>query len=197
MADSPVKKAPTPFVLDPKVSSEATGTKRPFLDVHLIKQTAASLWMPDGTTEDEKVVLIKSALAMLQGIKPTDEIEGMLASQMVGTHSAAMECLRRAMIPSQTFAGRDQSLKHAAKLLAIYTRQIEALNKHRGKGQQKVTVEHVHVEAGAQAVVGNIGTSQGLANSAPQSDASPKTISYSPAKTLKLPVRAREKQRKT
>jgi hypothetical protein len=33
---------------------------------------------------------------------------------------------------------------------------LDALNKHRGKGQQKVTVEHVHVHAGGQAVVGTI-----------------------------------------
>lgn len=31
---------------------------------------------------------------------------------------------------------------------------LEALNRHRGKGQQKVAVEHVHVHAGGQAVVG-------------------------------------------
>ena len=33
---------------------------------------------------------------------------------------------------------------------------LDALNKHRGKGQQKVTVEHVHVHQGGQAVVGTI-----------------------------------------
>ena len=33
---------------------------------------------------------------------------------------------------------------------------LDALNKHRGKGQQKVTVEHVHVHAGGQAVVGTV-----------------------------------------
>jgi hypothetical protein len=33
---------------------------------------------------------------------------------------------------------------------------LEALNRHRGKGQQKVTVEHVHVHAGGQAVVGMV-----------------------------------------
>lgn len=33
---------------------------------------------------------------------------------------------------------------------------MDALNKHRGKGQQKVTVEHVHVSHGGQAIVGNI-----------------------------------------
>lgn len=33
---------------------------------------------------------------------------------------------------------------------------LDALNKHRGKDQQKVTVEHVHVHAGGQAVVGTV-----------------------------------------
>jgi hypothetical protein len=38
---------------------------------------------------------------------------------------------------------------------------IEALNRHRGKGQQKGTVEHVHVHAGGQAVVGMVRGSGG------------------------------------
>ena len=36
---------------------------------------------------------------------------------------------------------------------------IEALDKHRGKGKQKITVEYVNVEAGGQAIVGNVATS--------------------------------------
>ena len=40
---------------------------------------------------------------------------------------------------------------------------LEALNKHRGKGQQKVTVEHVHVHQGGQAIVGRIHTEKMLA----------------------------------
>jgi hypothetical protein len=31
---------------------------------------------------------------------------------------------------------------------------LDALNRHRGKAQQKITVEHVHVNSGGQAVVG-------------------------------------------
>jgi hypothetical protein len=31
---------------------------------------------------------------------------------------------------------------------------LDALNRQRGKGQQKVTVEHVHVHSGGQVVVG-------------------------------------------
>jgi hypothetical protein len=37
-----------------------------------------------------------------------------------------------------------------------YATLLEALNRHRGKGQQKVTVEHVHVHEGGQAIVGNL-----------------------------------------
>ena len=33
---------------------------------------------------------------------------------------------------------------------------LDALSKHRGKGQQVVRVEHVTVQAGGQAIVGNV-----------------------------------------
>ena len=80
----------------------------------------------------------------------------MLAVQMVGAHEAAMECLRRAMLGNQSPEGRDLNLKHAAKLMGIYERQVAALDKHRGRGQQNVTVKYVHVAEGGQAIVGNV-----------------------------------------
>ena len=126
---------------------------------------------------------------MLEGIKPQDEIEGMLAAQMVATHSAAMECLRRAMIQNQPALGREQNLKHAAKLLSIYSRQIETLDKHRGKGQQKITVEHVTVEAGGQAMVGHIETGK------PQKQRSKlraKAIPNNPGETIDMGVAVKE-----
>ena len=87
-------------------------------------------------------------------------MEGMLAAQLVACHNASMECYRRAMIDEQTFEGRQDSLNQANKLSRTYATLLEALNRHRGKGQQKVTVEHVHVHDGGQAVVGNV-THQG------------------------------------
>src|ERR1700687_1072503 len=67
-----------------------------------------------------------------------------------------MECYRRAMIGEQTFEGRRENLSQANKLSRTYATLLEALNRHRGKGQQKVTVEHVHVYQGGQAIVGNV-----------------------------------------
>jgi hypothetical protein len=42
------------------------------------------------------------------------------------------------------------------KLVRTFTVQMEALNRHRSKGQQKMTVEHVHIHEGGQAIVGNV-----------------------------------------
>ena len=72
-----------------------------------------------------------------------------------------MECYRRAMLREQTFEGHRENLSQANKLSRTYAVLLDALNRHRGKGQQKVTVEHVHVHAGGQAVVGSIETPGG------------------------------------
>ena len=53
---------------------------------------------------------------------------------------------------------RDLNLKHAAKFLSMYARQVEVLDKRRGKGQQKMTIEYVNVEPGGQAIVGHVET---------------------------------------
>ena len=67
-----------------------------------------------------------------------------------------MECYRRAMLNAQTFEGRHENLSQANTLSRTYAVLLDTLNRHRGKGQQKVTVEHVHVHDGGKAIVGNV-----------------------------------------
>jgi hypothetical protein len=119
----------------------------------MTRQVAESLWLKYSDPEDQEKQ-ISAALAGLRGIGPKDELEGMMAAQLIAAYNAAMECYRRAMIPDQTFEGRRENLAQANKLSRTYATLLEALNRHRGKGQQKVTVEHVHVHSGGQAVVG-------------------------------------------
>ena len=178
----------------PEVVAEATGTDQLHLQQHLIDEVYRTLWIPKGLGEDEKSARIESAISLLRGIKPADEIEGMLAIQMVGTHSAAMICLARAMIEGQTFAGRDQSLKHASKLLAIYSRQIEVLDKHRGKGQQKVTVEYVHVAAGGQAMVGHIETGKTAGARGTGAEPEIKAITNDPGETIDMDLELKQSE---
>jgi hypothetical protein len=99
---------------------------------------------------------MESSLEAMAGIAPKDETEGMLAAQMVACHHAAMECFRRAMMSDVSFESRKLNLNFASKLTRTYALHLETLDKHRGKGQQKVTVEHVHVHQGGQAIVGTV-----------------------------------------
>ncbi len=126
------------------------------LETHKMNEVARLIHMPENLSEEKRNARIVRALDLYESLAPSDGLEGMLAAQMVGTHLAALECLRLAAVPQQSFAARDMNLKHATKLMALYGQQVGALNKHRGKGQQKVTVKHVHVQSGGQAIVGNV-----------------------------------------
>jgi hypothetical protein len=124
----------------------------------LVLQTVQTFWVsPFG--EEEKGRHYQAGLAALRGFKPRDELEGMLAAQMIGLHNAAMECMRRAMVADQPMECQNHLLAQANKLTRSYTLMMESLNRYRGKAtEQKVTVEHVHVHAGGQAIVGHVET---------------------------------------
>ena len=121
----------------------------------LANQAAQVLWLKHSDSEECDRQLAATVAALI-GIAPKDELESMMAAQLIAAHNAAMECYRRAMFAEQTFEGRRENLNQANKLSRTWAALLDALNKHRGKGQQKVTVEHVHVHRGGQAVVGTI-----------------------------------------
>ena len=98
----------------------------------------------------------KDALTVLSGIKPKNELEAMLSIQMVGTHNLAMEFMRRASLDDQSPIGINENVFRATKFSRTFVAQLEALNRCRNGGRQKVTVEHVHVHQGGQAIVGNV-----------------------------------------
>lgn len=126
------------------------------IEVRKINKIAAMIWLPKFLSEDEQNARIIRAIELYESLEPTDGAESMLVAQMVGVHSAALDCMRRVAIDGQTFEGRDQNLKHATKLMTLYAKQLETLSRRRGEGRQKITVEHVYVAAGGQAIVGNV-----------------------------------------
>ncbi|MEQ8341502.1 MAG: hypothetical protein RID15_04020 [Marinovum algicola] len=99
-------------------------------------------------------------LSVARGIQPRDELEAMLAVQMGAIHQATMMMARRfnhvENIPQQ-----DSAEKALNKLARTFATQMEALKRYRTGGQQKVTVEHVTVNEGGQAIVGNVEKSGG------------------------------------
>ncbi len=148
----------------------------------LINQACRSLWTAhsDETGVERQ---FQATLAAMMGIAPRDEVEGMLAAQMIAAHNASMECFRRAMIGEQSFEGRKENLTQANKLSRTYTMLLDALNRHRGKGQQRVTVEHVHVHQGGQAIVGAVQAGGGVPHEN-QRQPHAKAISHAPQPPL-------------
>jgi len=96
-----------------------------------------------------------SALALIRGMDPQNELETMLALQILAIHEATMTHARRVK-QAQTLAQMEYAERALNRFARTQVMQIEALKKLRGKGEQKVTVRHVHVHDGGQAVVGNV-----------------------------------------
>ena len=137
------------------------GSKLAVFNTSIAKQVAQALWLGDESPHAAADEPIDVAIAGVIGIAPQDEMEGMLAAQILAHYNASMECHRRAMLPGQTFEGRNSSLAYANRCSRTFVKLLDALNRHRGKAQQKVSVEHVHVHEGGQAIVGNVEQTSG------------------------------------
>jgi hypothetical protein len=92
----------------------------------------------------------------LMDLKPRDPIEGMLMSQIVVAHEAALDMYRRAWSqPPEYFEARCGYLRMADKAQRTLAMLTERLDRHRGAGQQSITVKHITVNAD-NAIVGNV-----------------------------------------
>jgi len=158
----------------------------------LYDQAAQTLWLKyaDAATVDQRAHALLHAMI---GIGPKDELEGMMSTQLLAAHNASMECFRRAMIADQMLDARRENLNQASKLSRTFAILLEALNRHRGKGQQRMTIEHVHVHPGGQAVVGVVEPQGGGDRGRTEEQAHAKSITHAPESPLRSPNKARDR----
>jgi hypothetical protein len=133
--------------------NDALGTLSPdFVRTSLLQLQAAAR-SPYGTISE---TAINAALAMVEAAAPRDEIEGALAVQMACCHAAAMAVLGK----MDSAFGSERRIaafgSTAARLLKVFAMQVEVLRRLRNGSQQYVRVEHVHVNEGGRAVIGNV-----------------------------------------
>jgi hypothetical protein len=118
----------------------------------MLADQVANVHARDGKANSRSMDFIWS---VIEGIEPRDQVEAMLAAQMAAVHMASMTFARR-LNHVQTIPQQDSAEKTLNKLMRTFTAQMEALRRYRTGGEQKVTVQHVHVNEGGQAVVGNV-----------------------------------------
>jgi hypothetical protein len=135
----------------------AFGTTELSVAEALLKQVLCIVQAGFGTALDASTANL--VLALMHRIAPKDELEAMLACQMIVAHVSAMDANRRALHAEQTPGGRQAYLSLARKLMTLFAAQMDALNRHRGKATiQRVIVERVIVGPAGQAVVESLKT---------------------------------------
>jgi hypothetical protein len=132
--------------------AQATGTKDDTLSTHFIMKAIYGC----GLMEDaQSIRSINAIMANMAEMGPLDASEGMLITQMIAVYNQVMKCMEYAA-KAQTMEITEKYINMATKLQRTFTAQMEALNRHRRKGAQKVVVQHVNVNDGGQAIVGSI-----------------------------------------
>jgi hypothetical protein len=135
-----------------RLNKDLGTTSSDFVNASLLQLQAAAR-SPFGTVSE---IHINAALAMIEAAAPKDEIEAALAVQMACTHTAAMAVLAKLDSGFGTERRIAAFGSAAARLMRAYATQVEVLRRLRSGGQQFMRIEHVHVNDGGQAVIGNV-----------------------------------------
>ncbi len=138
-------------VLGEVLLMEALGTAEPDFLNGLLWQLANA--GTQGRAVDERG--INFMLAVVKGVEPKDQVEAMLAAQMAAVHNAVMTFARR-LNHVENIPQQDAAERAFNKLARTFAAQVEALKRYRRGGEHKVTLEHVTVNKGGQAIVGTV-----------------------------------------
>jgi hypothetical protein len=106
----------------------------------------------DGTIDPAE---LDTVIAIVSGQQPKDELEAMVICQMAVTHALTMRSLGN-LNRSNEIQQQDSNALTVARLTKAFASQMDALGKLRRGRAQRVVVEHVHIHAGAQAIVGAV-----------------------------------------
>jgi len=132
-----------------------------------------TLKTPDAAAIDASVTrtdLLLMASADLAGlgidaaatVGAQNSLEKMLAHQMALAHAAAFRLMDKALSHRDTVE-QARLTNAATRLMTTFQQGMLTLQKIRTGGSQTVTVQHVHVGEGGQAVIGNVQTGGRLA----------------------------------
>jgi hypothetical protein len=94
-------------------------------------------------------------VSAIDELGPKNAFEAMTCTQMIALHNQALKMLEHASTTSSPDIAASY-LHMAIKLTKAYTGLAEFFRKQRQKGHQHISVEHVHVHQGGQAIVGAV-----------------------------------------
>ena len=114
---------------------------------------------------------LQMAVDAAETIDAKNSLEKMLAHQMTACHVMSMSLIGKAVKSTQNYTKYYpypdvdkvvRLINASARLMDTFQRGLATIAKIRTGGRQKVTVEHVHVNEGGQAIVGNVNQGGGV-----------------------------------
>jgi hypothetical protein len=131
--------------------AEALGTAD-FDFLHGLLRQIAGAAASDRQFDEAKLNFV---LSLVKGAQPRDQLEAMLATQMAAVHMSTMGLAQR-LAQVDSAPERDSIASAFNKCARTFANQLEALKRYRSCGEQKITMQHVSVKEGGQAIVGNV-----------------------------------------
>jgi hypothetical protein len=89
-------------------------------------------------------------------IQAGNSLEKMLAHQLAAAHKAAMEMIGSVVPHSRDAAIQNRRLNAAVRCMTAYQQGLLTLRKLKLGAHQRISVQHVHVSDGGQAIVGDV-----------------------------------------
>lgn len=106
--------------------------------------------------------VLEMAVDASESIGARNSLEKMLAHQMAACHFQAMRLMAKANGINEDSAAIQRLINASARLMNTYQQALHTLHKMRTGGRQVVTVQHLNISDGGQAMVaGNVNTGGG------------------------------------
>lgn len=120
----------------------AFATTNPKIFQNLILQVSGSF---RGVTQDS-INQSNLTIAHFLEFEPKDHAEALLIGQMISTHNLMTDFARRSLNPDLPLDLFNSLTSKVAKLGNLYAQQMQTLDRHRNGHQQKIEVQHLHVD---------------------------------------------------
>lgn len=134
----------------------------------ILENYACNQMSRDDLTPDEKnqkiEIYTKAINLFAASLGANGVLQNMLATQLLGIYELQQKILPYAHRSVHSPECSQYFINSLTKLSNVFIQQLNTLQKLQGNSHQKVTVEHLHVNAGGQAIVGQVNTHKGGVN---------------------------------
>ena len=143
-APVPVEQPKSPGVVKQRSPQELLGVSSELLAGRLAEQAATTQRLP---SEGLKSYLEVggAAVAALGELAPSNAIEALLATQMVASHNASLDLLRRAVSDDQPDRTIEERTRQYARVSEVFLKQLDRFVRQRGRQRRTIRIEHVRV----------------------------------------------------